>query len=410
MHNSLYLDTARLGQMSPTACDASIDFARFANEHGCTLYFSQLLRDGFLSWPLALQRQYPGLSDWDGVPRFKSLLRQLADADADSEVLLTSRTASLMKFAARLMAGPCRNILITDNCWPAYRRILELEQQKTGFKITVVPVRHLILRESVSSFSLIEYLANEFVRHQCDGLFLPLVDNLGVHLPVEKLVKRIREEAELRFVVVDGAQAIGHVPLRMSANYCDLLLAGSHKWLRAFYTMGVGYFGNPQSRDFVADSLERWIEAGVVDDPLLTFSDELAQKSYSPYGETVQVAPLLVANAATSELLETTPRFEHDNLNRTAIMEIAREAGWKSVAPDREMASQIQLIEYPSFQRKPVPANDICQSLLAKGVSATAYPNGMLRLSSPMSPLKNSDRLRLSDALISVAKSLHEYF
>ena len=43
----LYLDTARLGRMSPRAQRAQIDFVRLAGEEGCTLYWERFLRDGF---------------------------------------------------------------------------------------------------------------------------------------------------------------------------------------------------------------------------------------------------------------------------------------------------------------------------------------------------------------------------
>ena len=246
MDHTLYLDTARLGRMSTLACNASIDLARFATEHSCTLYFSQLLRDGFSSWPSALQEQYLGLSNWEGVFPFKDNLRRLAEANRNTEVLLTSRGASLMKFAARLLTGPCRNVFVTDTCWPAYKQILRRELYGTCTTFSEVLIRHRVLRESISPSTLVEFLAGEFVRNKCDGLFVPLVDNLGVRLPVEALVKRIRQQAELRFVVVDGAQAIGHVPLRLQANYCDFLLSGSHKWLRAFHTMGIGFLWQPE--------------------------------------------------------------------------------------------------------------------------------------------------------------------
>lgn len=411
MYDTLYLDTARLGQMSPLACDASIDFARFANEHGCTLYFSQLLKDGYSSWPSALRQRYPGLSNWEGVASFKENLRQLAEANRDAEVLLTSRPASLMKCAARLLTGPCRNVLVTDSVWPAYKHILNRELQGACTEFSVVAIRRKTLRESISSQELIEFLVGEFVRRKCDGLFVPLVDNLGVRLPVEELVEQIRRQAELRFVVVDGAQAIGHVPLRIQSDYCDFLLAGSHKWLRAFYTLGIGLFGNPSSRDYIADSLRCWRQAGIIDDPLLEFSDELTAGIDRPFGETVQVAPLLVADAATREVLSKKPRTESGSpSNRETITEIAIDAGWKSVAPHPAMASQILLFETRRYRKDPSSEDEVRRALSSHGVAATAYPNGLLRLSLPDDPLDHHDRCRLAAALAAAANPPGERF
>ncbi len=398
--NTLYLDTARLGLMSAKACNASIDLARFATEHACTLYFSQLLQEGFSSWPSALQRQYQGLSKWEGVFPLKENLRRLAEASRDSEVLLASRGASLMKFASRLLTGPCRNVLITDTCWPAYKKILLREFRQSYTTFSEIPIRRKILRESISTSALIDYLVREFLRNQCDGLFIPLVDNLGIRLPVEAIVRRIRQQAELRFVVVDGAQAIGHVPLRLQANYCDFLLAGSHKWLRAFFTMGIGFFGNPSSRDYISDSLRRWSHAGIVDDPLLAFSDELASGVERSFGETVQIAPLLVANAATQEALrKKTPSRADQELNRQAVAKTAGHAGWKRVAPNPAMASQILLFENPNWFREWSSVNDLRRGLATGGVAATVYQNGLLRFSLPVEPPNCLDWDRLTSAL-----------
>ena len=71
MSELLYLDTARLGQMSPSARRASVDFARFASEYGCSLYLNQFLENGFDAWPAALRDQFPGLQNWHGVTPLK---------------------------------------------------------------------------------------------------------------------------------------------------------------------------------------------------------------------------------------------------------------------------------------------------------------------------------------------------
>ncbi len=67
----LYLDTARLGLMSPSAQLAQIGFTRFAGEAAGSLYFDKLLAGGFPEWPASFQRRYPGLLSWGGLSRLK---------------------------------------------------------------------------------------------------------------------------------------------------------------------------------------------------------------------------------------------------------------------------------------------------------------------------------------------------
>ena len=56
MASTLYLDTARLGRMCPEAQAADHDFARLAGEEGCSLYFEQFLRWGYMALPQSLGR------------------------------------------------------------------------------------------------------------------------------------------------------------------------------------------------------------------------------------------------------------------------------------------------------------------------------------------------------------------
>jgi selenocysteine lyase/cysteine desulfurase len=390
MPKLLYLDTARLGQMSPRARRASVDFARFASEFGGSLYLGDFLRYGVNSWPDGIRHTFLGLADWHGIGLLKANLRKLTQARPESDVLLTARSATLMKFASQLLYGPCRNILITDLTWPVYERILRREQQTSACRITKVPLRRVIFSKQISAATLVERIARAFTKNQCDGLFLPLIDNLGVQLPLARIVERICSENELRFVVVDGAQAIHHAPLALSADYCDFLLAGCHKWLQAFTPMGVGFFGHPRSCNYVRDSLTRLMNQGRIDDPLLSFSDELQSGRPSRFGETVAVSPMIAGNAAavdaTTELADS--HAEAIAENRSTIMSAASDHGWKLWSPGGEFSTRILLLQSPHLDDCNLRPEDLRRRLHSKGVVATAYRNGFLRISTPTNPLE----------------------
>ena len=80
MATRLYLDTARMGQMSPGAQRAQIDFIRLAGEEAGSLHFDEFLRNGFPAWPPSLQDRYPALQSWGGIGTLKKDLKQLAGA------------------------------------------------------------------------------------------------------------------------------------------------------------------------------------------------------------------------------------------------------------------------------------------------------------------------------------------
>ncbi len=291
----------------------------------------------------------------------------------------------------------CRRVMITDLTWPAYENILLHEMHQTGGSVQKVEVRSRLLRGEVSAVELIDLLGNEFIRCQCDGLFLPLVDNLGIRLPVSEITNHLRNLAELRFCVVDAAQAFENVPLGLDAGYCDFMIAGCHKWLCAHTPMGVGFFGRHSSQQSLSEALARWLQSGAVDDPLLVFSNELVTGLANPFGETAPILPMLTANAAAVDAIGR--MHNPSNFSRQAIHEAVSEAGWEIVSPESGFESQIILI-----RKKPSACvKNLRRRLLENSVAATVYDDGIVRLAIPFGNFSERDRCQLYSALIAVA-------
>ena len=295
MPTSLYLDTARLGRMCPEAHAAARDFARLASEEGCSLYFEHFLRWGYTALPPTLARRYPGLAFWAGVPAFKNDLKTVLCLPRQRQVLVANRSAQLVRLAARLLCRRCENILVTDMEWPAYTKALAAECQHSGRILTTVPMREAVLRDKIGLEEAIDRLAGHYHRHDCDGLFLSAVTYHGVQLPVRQLVEALGPGARPRFVVVDGAQALNHVPLGLADEYCDLLLAGCHKWLRAYQPLGLAFCCRRSSERFVAENQQEMLASGELDDPLLTFTAQLEHEATESYSETVNLSPMFTA-------------------------------------------------------------------------------------------------------------------
>jgi hypothetical protein len=399
MSELLYLDTARLGQMSPSARRASIDFARFASEYGCSLYLSEFLAQGFKAWPASLRAEFPGLADWNGVGSLKNQLRHLVQARQDTSVLVAARSASLMKLGARLLFGLCRHVLTTDLTWKPYERILRHEQPRRTRRITKIAIRRDMFRLQPSSEEIVERIAAAFRQHHCDGLFLPLVDCFGVKLPVAEIVARIRAENELRFVAVDGAQAINHVPIRLASDYCDFLVAGCHKWLHSFTPMGVGFFGRRQTVDYIESSLARWSNQRIIDDPLLTFTNELETGRARRFGESVVVSPMITANAAITDSVTEPENVEVISENRRTIQSIvASNQDWSRVLAGDEATSRIMMLGTRKTRGQQLSPDALRRRFHANGIAVSTYRRGRVRISVPGSPLRSDDVRRLESA------------
>ena len=391
MPTSVYLDTARFGQMCPRARQADRDFARLASEEGCTAYFDRFLRCGFFSLPDRHQTRYSGLYDWAGVASLKRDLAQLAGLPRDREVFLASRSAHLVRLACRLLCQQSHHVLVTDMLWPAYFRTLQQESHRSGGHLTVVPLRKAVLREGATSSEMSGRIAAAYKQHGCDGLFLSAVTFQGIRLPLTRLFEELPSRP--RFAVLDAAQGFNHVPISKISQKFDLTLSGCHKWLRAHHPLGLLFCGRPESQDWVSRTvLDQW-QGYSNCDPLLRFTEQIIANKTDAYSETVNLAPLFTAQAAIRHAMRDVLsrrdglKAQIDNANRLA--DAACCTRWLPVCNGAGLRSGIQLWKSASAITRLASPESVRNMFLRYGVAVTAYDGGCIRTSLPVKPLSN---------------------
>lgn len=399
MSELLYLDTARLGRMSPGAATALRDFVALAGDEGGGLYLDRFLAGGLPACPDPFAARYPGLAGWRGIGGLKADLRSLADGRSDLPVLLASRSASLVKLAARLLFHPCRNVLTTDLDWPVYAATLAAEASRGGRTITTVAVRDAALSGRLSEDELVDRVCRQFAEAGCDGLYLTAVSNLGVRLPCERIVRRLEADHTVRVTVVDGAQEFGQFPPADRGPYCDLYLAGSHKWLGGYHPLSIGFYGRGRSRDRVETILGSMTRRGDLDDPLLRFSTRLEAGVCDPLAETVNLTPLFSTQGAVGDSRGGGNPLPARLSNLDAAATVAAESGWRPLLPSPALRSGILILQCRAGVVRTDDPETTRASLRRGGVAATAYPGGLIRLSMPSIDFQGGQLNTLSDAL-----------
>jgi len=365
--------------MTPAAKDAQLDFVRLSAEEPSSLYFEQFLRDGFSAWPSTYRERFPGLHTWAGVAGLKHSIRQLARAPDDWQVLLASRSLSLVHLASSCMLRACRNVLATDLSWPTYEQVLKAKARRTGNRITTVPLRDGILNRGWTVDDVAEYLAKAFVEQRCDGLFLPAVDHLGIRLPIRKAVEAICQQSELRYCFLDAAQAFCHVPLDDCMEFADFIVAGSHKWMGAYLPTGIGLFGRRRSRAMT----ERYVRhRGRTDDPLLSFTEQLDTGILDSHSETANLTSIFACAGAVSEQQSSLAFLtRHMPLSDHAVELLPRPPGeWRTLRPVSGMRSRICLLESVGSELADMSADALRRAWLAAGCIVSAYPSGIVRV------------------------------
>lgn len=383
MPELLYLDTARLGRMSPGAAAANRDFVALAGDEGGGLYFDRFLANGFRECPDSFPTRYPGLANWRGVGGLKADLRLLAGCATDSPLLLASRSTALMRFAARLLFHSCRNVLTTDLDWPPYKAILAAETAAAARTLTEVPLREGVFSGRLTESDLIDMVCDRFAEAKCDGLYLTAVNNLGVRVPVERVVRRLEAAHTVRIVVVDAAQEFCHVPHSLRPESCDLYLAGAHKWLRGYHPLGMAFYGRRQSRGRVQTVLAHGVRSGEIDDPLLRFTARLESGTDEHVSETVNLTPLFSTNGALADAGNSAGAWRTRMRNLEAAAATLFGVGWKPLLAAREFRSGILLVRAERPKIQAADSDSLRAALREAGIAATTYPGGLARLSMP---------------------------
>ena len=399
MPDLLYLDTARLGRMSPGAAYALRDFVALAGDEGGRLYFDRFLKGGLTACPDSFAARYPGLAAWRGIGGLKADLRSLADGRPDLPVLVASRSASLVRLAARLLFHPCRNVLTTDLDWPVYSATLVAEAKRGNRIVTTVAIRDAVLSGRLSEDELVDLVCRRFAGAGCDGLYLTAVNNLGVRLPCERIVRKLEAVQPVRVAVVDGAQEFCQFPPANGGGYCDMYLAGSHKWLGGHQPLSLAFYGRRRSRERVETVLGHMTDSGDLDDPLLRFTSRPEAGGRDPLTETVNLTPLFTAQGAAGDHQTGQDSFATRLSNLDAASNAAAECDWRPLLPSPGLRSGILLLQAKSKATRREDPETTRASLRGGGVAATTYPGGLIRLSMPSAVLQRGHLDTLSEAL-----------
>ena len=284
--------------------------------------------------------------------------------------------------------------------WPAYMAALEAECRRVQRTLTTVPIRQAVFRDRIPKEALVSRLAAHYRQHDCDGLFLT-VTYQGVRMPIQETVEAIGPAGRPRFTVVDGQ--LNHVPLRVTAESCDLLLTGCHKWLRAYHPLGLAFCCRARSERYIITMCRDMFLRGELDDPLLSFTTQLENEKLERFSETVNLAPMFTAAAAVRTMMRS-DRTKCDELatqidNVEQVAEHSNATGWRPIRPDNPMHTGILLLEAADRQTRVAPIDRLRERFLAGGVALTAYDGGIVRASLPDRPMSPSDHAVLLLAL-----------
>ncbi len=377
--------------MTPSAQQHQLSFARLAGDPHSLLYFFRFLACGANGLPSNVRQHFSGLGAWQGVNGFSESLRQFTNAADDTDVLLTSRSATLMQMGSNRLADSCQRVLTVDLLWPPYRRVLTTACRRQGVSLTICPLRTAALFDEVSPDELAQRVCDAYIENCCDGLVLPLIDHRGIFLPIPQIASQLREAGHApKQFVVDVSQAIGHIEIDFESLGCDLAIGGAHKWLGGYHPLGIGIAKN---------SFPKKGSQCLLSDPILRLTQEAAGHHTVRHGETAAILPLITAAGALADLwqLSIAERLSVRLANRRLLASLLVDVGWQPLRSETEQHG-ILVSRCPVGSHR-LSGSALRESLADQGIAATCYANGLVRFSMPSTPLTETDLRYIRDVV-----------
>ena len=168
----------------------------------------------------ALQRHLDERMD-----RSRTALGELVGAEADELLLVPNATYAVNLLARSLRLNEGDEILGTGDEYGAVRYTWEQIGGKGGavYRSAEVP------RPADDPAELVEALWREVGPQTKLIVISHITSPTALRLPVEEVCRRARAEGIL--TLVDGAHAVGQIPLDLRSIQCDFYTSNCHKWL-----------------------------------------------------------------------------------------------------------------------------------------------------------------------------------
>lgn len=196
-----------------------------------------------------IRRLETELADWpyeqaDGEPL--TGYQQLKDARAEvgrfinataDEIALTQNATMGMNFLANgLDLAPGDEVVSTDHehggCISPWR----LLAKRRGIVLKELPLEPAL---GDGPDGVLRLFASAMTPRTKVVMFSQITSGLGARLPARELCALARERGAL--ALVDGAQAVGQIPVDVKALECDAYVASPHKWMMAPKGTGILY-------------------------------------------------------------------------------------------------------------------------------------------------------------------------
>ena len=179
------------------------------------------------------------LADWDyaddggmmsgyfAYPVIREKIARLLNADMKEIALTENVTMAMSYVAAGMELQKGDEVLTSDQEHPGGQSSWEVKQQRNGvvFKTMALP------KPASSREQILDIVVSHFTPKTRVLMLSHVITGSGAILPIREICQEARSRGI--FTVIDGAQAVGHIPVDLKELGCDAYVGCFHKWMLA---------------------------------------------------------------------------------------------------------------------------------------------------------------------------------
>ena len=349
------------------------EFASLLESEGQFPQFDAFLQHGSECWPQRLTSRFPTMARWQGLPILRQRILALCGVTTPATVLFASASRHLARVAFQMLSHRCERILCSDSDWPEFQAMLRQQLVQSGGYLHNINLTHPFLPDE-SRHGREYRLAAAWKKHNCDGALITAASADGLVTRVNRFVEAISKDVRSGFLVVDGSQQAGHMPIELGPEFHGIYVAGTHKWLRSGVPLSFGVVVHDRETPDAHMPIRRAIRLSLVDDSLLLQTADVGLENPR---QTMRLEPLLAASLA----------IEHVPENRLQDMLTIRRRNAFRIF---NMVTDLQLPLTPracqgivQLQCSGGNAQEIQQHLAEQGLTLSACSDHRLRISCP---------------------------
>lgn len=211
-HDAVYCNTSTLGASPKSVVAAVTDHTQWVEHELVTCDY---------------RRERPiYLAGYEDEPQLRERLCKLVGGEHKEEIALTRNSTFGMNVIAHGLALKSGDeVVMTDQEHPGGRCGYDVRRHRDG-----VVLREVAVPQPCDDSDAIVARFAAVIGERTKVVCIPHITSaLGIVMPVAKIAALARKHGA--FVVVDGAQSLGQIPIDVKALGCDAYFASAHKWL-----------------------------------------------------------------------------------------------------------------------------------------------------------------------------------